>query len=157
VSAYRCGISRFRRTLRAEKSDGGGGAKQRRWRHVVPRGVATGGQEGEHVPLLLACGVGDGHQVFGEGVAALALGAERAFAPKNERANLSLSVVICRLDAGLVEEGPQGLSVLEDVSARPKQARDIGQGGVRQDRFELLSHRGEPGHERGVGRACPVL
>ena len=54
--------------------------------------------------MLLARGVGDGHQVFGEGVAAVALGTERALAPENERANFPLSMVIGRLDAGLVNE-----------------------------------------------------
>ena len=121
MSAPRCGISRFRRALRAELSHSGG-AKQRGRRHVVARGIAARGQEGEHVALLLARGVRDGHQVFGEGVAALALCTERTFAPKNECANLPLSMVISRLDAGLVDEGPQGLSVLEDVRARPGQA-----------------------------------
>jgi hypothetical protein len=40
------------------------------------RSLTAGGEEREHVLVLLARGVGDGHQAFGEEVAALALRAE---------------------------------------------------------------------------------
>src|SRR5690606_27249591 len=89
ASALRCGTSRFRRALRAESSDRGSGTEQRR-RRTGARGRAAGGQEGEHVALLLTRGVGDSHQVFGEDVAAVTLSPERAFAPKHEGADLAL-------------------------------------------------------------------
>ena len=48
--------------------------------------------------MLLARGVGEGHEAFCEEVAALALGAEAALAPKYEGAQLALGVVMCCLE-----------------------------------------------------------
>ena len=109
ANALGCGTFRFQRALQAEQLDG---AKQRRRRQSVASCVATRGQEGENIALLLARGVRDGHQIFGERIAAITLGTEGALAPKNEGANLSLSVIVGRLDASLINEGPQSCSVL---------------------------------------------
>jgi len=78
-------------------------------------------------------------QMVAAHVAALRKGAqgavERAFAMRcgrqssgfqrrcyRARFGFPFSMVIGRLYAGLVDEGPQGLSVLEDVGARSRQA-----------------------------------
>ncbi len=58
--------------------------------------LAAPGEEHEHVFLLLACGVGDGHQVLREEIAASTLRAERALSPENEGADLPLGVVMPR-------------------------------------------------------------
>jgi hypothetical protein len=67
--------------------------------------------------------VGHRHQPFGEAIASLALRAERALAPQHEGPQLSLGVVVGRLDAFVLGEGPQRRLVLEDVGAAPASSR----------------------------------
>jgi hypothetical protein len=51
--------------------------------------------------------VRDGHHPRGESRTALALAPERATTPHHQAAQLALGVVVCRLDAFPLDEGPQ--------------------------------------------------
>ena len=108
----------------------------------MARGGAACGQEREHILLLLARGMSHRHQPFGEQVAALALGAERALAPEHEGAQLPLGVVVGRLDVLAVDEGPQRGAVLEDVRARARNLRELGRDRALERGLDLLAQRG---------------
>ena len=62
--------------------------------------------------------MGDGHQAFGEEVAAFALGAERTLSPHDNGADLLLRVIVGRGHAIVLNERPQRLLVRQDVGAR---------------------------------------
>ena len=81
-------------------------------------------QEGEDVPSLFARGVRNGHHALGEAIAALALRSEGALPPQHEGAQFALAVVAGRLHVVALDEGPEGLAVLEDVRARAGEALD---------------------------------
>ncbi len=73
------------------------------------------GEELEHVDVLLAGGVHDGHHALGETIAAFTLSAERALPPKNKSSEFTLGVIVRRLDIRDVDESPQSHCVREDV------------------------------------------
>src|SRR5262249_56519717 len=91
--------TRAGRAVDRRRRDGLRRREQRRRAGTVELRLAAGGEEREHVLALLARGVGNGHEPLGEQVAALALGAKAALAPQHERAELTLGVVVGRLDA----------------------------------------------------------
>ena len=97
--------------------------------------------------LLLAGGMGHGHQALGEEVAPLALGPKRASAPENEGAQLALGVVVGGVDAVAIHECPQGLRVSENVGARTRDVLEPGLGGALERSLHLLAYRYHPRHE----------
>ena len=66
---------------------------------------------------MFAEGVRDGHDALGEAAASIALRAEALLAPEDEGAEFTLGVIVGRLDAVVVGEGPESALVLEDVGA----------------------------------------
>jgi hypothetical protein len=99
------------------------------------------------VALLLAGGMGHGHQAFGEEIAPLALRAKRASAPENEGAQLALSVVVGGVNAVSIHECPQCLRVSDNVGARTRDVLEPGLGGALERSLHLLAYRYHPRHE----------
>lgn len=97
-----------------------------------------------------------------EAAAAIALGAEALLAPQNEGAELSLGMIVGGFDVSVIDEGPKGEPVLEDVGTRAadaahteacalgEKALDDGSGGVHE--------RAEPAtRDRAVADAMPLV
>src|SRR3990172_6068745 len=65
----------------------------------------------------------NGHDPFGETIAAFALGAERLLAPQHVRAKLAFGVIVRRLDTRRVDKRPHRGAMREDVRARSADAQ----------------------------------
>ena len=75
------------------------------------------GEEGEDIALLLPERMNRGHYALGETAPTFALRPEALRAPEDEGADLALGMIVRRLDPGLIDEGPQGLPMIEKVRA----------------------------------------
>lgn len=71
-------------------------------------------EEAEDVAVLLAERVDGGEHALDEAAAALALCPERQLAEDDGVTKGALGLVVGRLDSGVVDEGPEGVAVLED-------------------------------------------
>jgi hypothetical protein len=80
-------------------------------------------------------------------MAALALRAERALAPKYERSELSFSVIVCRVHAIVLDESPQRRFMLEDIRTRARQTLAVCGGRADEHGFDLFSYRSHPREE----------
>ena len=62
--------------------------------------------------------------------------------------NLTLGMVVGRLDIVMGKKSPQCLLVVQNIGTRAGQVLDIGCDCFAQRRFNLNSHRGHPGAKR---------
>lgn len=75
---------------------------------------------------LLSGGIRHGHEALGEEVSALALRIERALTPENEGAELALDVVVGRVDAVVINKGPESGGMSQDVGAGTGDVTELG-------------------------------
>jgi len=98
----------------------------------------------EHAFALLARRVHDSHHALCEAFAALALTAEAALAPYDKSSELKFRVIVRRLHAFVSDEGPQRVTVRENICTSSRQPFDVGLLAALERMLKPATHQPQP-------------
>ena len=110
--------------------------------------------------VLLPQGVRDGHDALGVPLSALALGAVRYLAPKNERPEVAFGQIVCGVHVGPVHEGPKRGPMIENVGTGSAEAAYAEAHAALEEPLDALAHGCHPfpkvsTSHRAVANAVP--
>src|SRR5580692_4518516 len=116
----------------------------------------------EHGASLLSKSVRDGHDALRVALAAFALRPVGCLAPEDEGSQVAFGQVVGRVDVVAVDEGPEGLSMIEDIGARSAEAAGTKACAALEEVLHACSDRLHPSSEGpsrhgAVSHAMPVV